>query len=365
MSEVKTPNRAAFAAYDAARHFTDKAFQSLCYAPFTSVYFDNTGDVRVCCHNWAKPLGNILESTFEEIWRGAQAVILREGLSNYQFPEGCERCQWQTKEGVFENLAMPAFDRFPVSTIAPDHPQQMEFSISTTCNLECIMCRGIFSSAIRAHREKLPPLPCLYTDKILDSLRKYFPHLKRMRFFGGEPFLIREHYRIWNMLIEDGLNIPCHVTTNGTQYNARVARALEKLPFSFAVSLDGATKWTMESIRVNAKYESVMENVRRFRNYARERGTSFSLTYCLMRYNWHEFGEFCLLGDELDCAVGINTVVRPPQFGIYTLPMCDLRRIVAAMEAQGRTLDSRLGKNHQVFFGELERLRRKTLKDAS
>ena len=158
------------------------------------------------------------------------------------------------------------------------------------------------------------------------------------------------------MLIADGLRIPCHVTTNGTQYSARIERVLDKLPFSFAVSLDGATKWTMESVRVNAKFESVMANLWRFRQYARKHHTFVSLTYCLMRHNWHELGEFCLMADELDCSVYINTVMRPPEFGLYTLPKEDLRKIARVMERQAASLSSQLRRNKPIFFGELERL---------
>jgi MoaA/NifB/PqqE/SkfB family radical SAM enzyme len=352
-------SKASFSEYDRTRNFATKAFHSLCYAPYTSLYFDNKGDVRVCCHNFDAPAGNILQSSIDDIWNGALIKVLRDGLADYEFPKGCERCKWQTAEGNFSNLSMPAFDRFEVSDKQPQWPQQMEFSISTTCNLECIQCRGIFSSAIRAHREKLPPLPALYTDEILESFRKYLPHLKRMRFFGGEPFLIREHYRLWDMMIEDGIAPACHVTTNGTQYNKRVERILEHFPVSFAVSLDGATKWTMESIRVNADYDAVLRNMERFSAYARERGTTFSVTYCLMRQNWHEFAEFCLLADSWDAHVGVNTVIRPPEFGIYTLPREDLKRILDVLERQAAKLDAVFGKNRSVFFGELDRIRAK------
>ena len=352
-------NKDAFTDYDQTRDFSAKAFQSLCYAPFTSLYFDTRGDVRVCCHNWSHPVGNILRSGIDEIWEGATARTLRNSLSNYQFGPGCEFCEFQTSEGWFENASMRKFDEFPVDSRQPQWPQQMEFSISNVCNLECIMCRGIWSSAIRSRREKLPPLPRLYSDDFLLSLRKYLPHLKRAKFLGGEPFLIEEHFRLWDMMINDALKTPCHVTTNGTQLNARIERVLEALPMSFAVSLDGATKKTVESIRVNAKYEAQMENLRRFREYTRAKGTSLSLTFCLMRQNWHEFGEFCLFADAWDCPVGINTVLQPPEFGIYTLPVEELGKVVKSMEAQAAHLDSQLKRNHSVWFGELERLRRK------
>lgn len=343
--------------YDESRDFSNKAFRALCYAPFTSMYFDNAGDVRVCCHNYKFLVGSILKNSIDEIWSGAPIQELRSQLRDYKFGPGCDFCAVQTRE-TFANAAMRRYDKFTVvEDPALQWPQQMEFSISNACNLECIMCRGFWSSTIRSRREKLPPLPRHYGDAFFESLWKYLPHLKQLKFLGGEPFLINEYYKLWNKLIADGLSIPCHVTTNGTQYNDKVERVLEKLPFSFSISMDGATRETLESIRVNAKYDEVMANARRFRDYAQNRKTSFSLTFCLMRQNWHEFGQYCLLADSWDCAVGINTVINPPQFGIYTLPLEDLRKILDSLEQQAIELESSLKKNRAVWFGELDRIR--------
>jgi MoaA/NifB/PqqE/SkfB family radical SAM enzyme len=348
------------AAYDQARDFSNKAVRALCYAPYTSLYFDNRGDVRVCCHNWRHPAGNILRSNIDEIWNGLKVRILREALKNYTFGPGCEFCEFQTAD-TFANASMRKFDSFPVPDEAPLWPKQMEFSISNVCNLECIMCRGQWSSAIRARREKLPPLPRVYSDTFFESLWKYLPHLKQIKFLGGEPFLISEHYKLWDHMIAERLAIPCHVTTNGTQFNRGVERVLEHIPMSFTVSVDGVSRETYESIRVNAKHRDVMENSRRFREYARQKKTSFTFSYCLMRQNWHEFGDFCLMADAWDCSVWLNTVVQPPEFGIYTLPVEDLRKILTAMEAQATRLESSLKRNRAVWFGELDRIRGKCL----
>lgn len=350
--------RAALEAYDKTRDFSNKSVRSLCYAPHSSLYFDTSGNVRVCCHNYAHPAGNILKNSLDEIWNGEKIRILRAALERNSFGPGCDFCHFQTAEGNFANAAMLRFDRFP---IPPElqWPSQMEFSISNACNLECVMCRGQWSSAIRAHREKLPPLPRLYSEAFFAALRKYLPHLKRLRFLGGEPFLIAEYFRLWDTMIADGLATPCHITTNGTQYNRNVEFVMDRIPMSFAVSIDGATKATVELIRVNAVYEEVMENARRFREYARQRKTDFALTYCLMRLNWHEFGDFCQLADEWDCSVAINTVVNPPEFGIYTLPMPELRKILKSLEEQAVSLQPQLKRNKSVWFGELDRIRAK------
>jgi MoaA/NifB/PqqE/SkfB family radical SAM enzyme len=350
---------ARFADYDKGRNFANKAVRALCYAPHTNLFFDRLGSVRVCCWNWSHAAGNITETSLDEMWHGAQVAALRAALNGYQYAPGCDFCQFQAAEGWFGGAKMRNFDRFEVISPDPQWPQQMEFSISNACNLECIMCDGEHSSAIRAQREKRPAMARLYTDEILETFRKYLPHLNQAKFLGGEPFLVTEHYKIWDMMIEDGLKTLCHVTTNGTQYNERVERMLAQLPFGFAISLDGASKSTIERVRVNTNYEELMRNTRRFRNYARAAKTPFSLTYCLMRPNWQELGDFCLMADDWDCPVGINTVLHPQPLSLYSLPVEELRKILAVMEKQAARLDSQLRRNKAVWFDEFERIRRK------
>ena len=96
--------RRHFSPYGCQQTSLGKRLHPSTYATFASFYFTNTGDVRVCCHNWAKPIGNILHASFDEIWRGAQATVLREGLMNYEFPAGCERLRhWQTQRCICGN----------------------------------------------------------------------------------------------------------------------------------------------------------------------------------------------------------------------------------------------------------------------
>jgi len=318
-----------------------------------------SGDVRVCCHNIKYPVGNILTTSIDEIWSGARIKILRESLKKYEYGPGCDFCYFQTAEGIVDNLAIDRFDYFDVPNEAPEWPQQIEFSVSNSCNLECVMCSGRFSSAIRAHREKLPAMPRLYSDEILESFRKYLPHLSQAKFLGGEPFLVNEYLRIWDMMIEDDLHIPCHVTTNGTQYNQRIERILEQVPMAIAVSLDGVTRETVESIRVNANFDEVMRNAKRFRAYTGFMHTYFTLTFCLMKQNWHEFGDYCLMADAWDCPVYVNTVLYPPELGVYTASPEDLRKILAGLEAQVPKYESALRQNKAIWFGELNRIRAK------
>lgn len=352
-------NSTTLAELEHLRHLPPQSIRALCYAPFSNLYFDNLGNVHVCCYNWRFTVGSVLRNSIGEIWNGPAINQIRDRLSVYEFANGCELCDVQTAGGVLSGAKITQFDRFAGSTASPVWPAQMEFSISNACNLECVMCDGNHSSAIRAHRERRPPMPRVYSETILDSMRPYLAHLTQAKFLGGEPFLVVEHYRLWDIMIEDGLATRCHVTTNGTQYNDRISDYMDRLPFGFAVSLDAATKDTYEAIRVNASFAEVMRNCRRFSDYARERKTSFSFTFCLMRTNWREFGDFCLMADDWNAPVAVNTVNRPPSLGLYTMPPKDLRWVLDGLESQADELGRRLTRNKSIWFGEVERIRAK------
>ncbi|MCA8942036.1 MAG: tetratricopeptide repeat protein, partial [Planctomycetes bacterium] len=347
------------AAYELHRGIGNRQFRSSCYAPFTSLYFNTNGDVIACCKNTTYVLGNVAQTRLHDIWHGKRVKAMRKALSTYNFKLGCEFCEWQIQGGGFDQVYTNTFDELPLRGEDPEWPSMLEFTLSNTCNLACIMCYGVLSSTIRAHRENLPPLPKVYDDQFFADLRDFLPHLKIAKFFGGEPFLAQESYRVWDMMIEDGITIPCHVTTNGTQWNAKVERILEHFPIGLSISVDGATKETAESIRVNMDFEKVTRNVERFVDYARDKGTYLSLTYCLMRQNWHEFGDYLAYGEELGVDVFVNTVIDPADCSLYTLPPDELATIVTRLEElEEKHRFSELARNGGRWASALDALRK-------
>lgn len=346
-------------AYEMERGVPQKPFAAACYAPFTSLYLNTNGDVIACCKNTSYVLGNVAQSSLLDIWRGKRVNALRKALGDYKFGLGCEFCEWQIQSREFGQVYTRTFDDLPLSGQDPQWPSMLEFALSNTCNLACVMCYGELSSTIRSQREGLPPLPKTYDDRFFADLAAFLPHLHRAKFFGGEPFLASESYRVWDLMIEAGLSTPCHVTTNGTQWNSKVERVLAALPISLSISVDGATKATAESIRINMDFDVVTANVERFLAYTRRRGTYFSLTYCLMRQNWHEFGAYLQYAERLGVEVFVNTVIDPVSCSLYTLPPAELAAIVARLEAEdSRQHCSQLPRNGGVWRTALETLRK-------
>jgi tetratricopeptide (TPR) repeat protein len=350
-------DEAVRAAYDAQRDFSKKGFKSGCYAPFAAMYFTPLGDALVCCKNESYILGNLTRERLPEIWKGRQAANLRKALNAYRYDMGCEFCEWQIAAGNHKGVFAERYEWLEVPSSEPEWPAMMEFAISNTCNFECVMCTGELSSSIRARREGLPPLPKVYSDQFFEDLRPYLRHLRQANFYGGEPFLTQECFRIWDMIIEDKLNVPCHVTTNASQWNAKVEQVLESIWVSLSVSVDGATRETVEKIRVNCDYDEYFRNLHRFRDYSKRRGSHMGISHCLMRQNWHEFADVLLLAESLECPVFVNTVISPDHCSLYSMDERELARIVDELDRQTARLAGKLKINQHVWDEQLRTLR--------
>jgi organic radical activating enzyme len=190
------------------------------------------------------------------------------------------------------------------------------------------MCTGEFSSSIRKNREKLAPFEPIYGDDFVNELREFIPYLQKASFVGGEPFLIDIHYQIWEVITE--LNPDCRisVTTNGTILNARVKSVLDSGNFNIILSLDSVSKEVYEKIRVNAKYDSVMENLTYFHNYCKNKGTSFEIAPCPQKLNWHETPKMVEFANGLDSMLYFSTAVRYPfHVCLWTMPSNELKKI--------------------------------------
>jgi radical SAM protein with 4Fe4S-binding SPASM domain len=347
--------RESFEAFDAARDLEGKPFRSLCYAPHVQLSFSPNGDVSACCMSRSHILGNLRVDRLDDIWHGERLRQFRDQLRRYVFPSGCESCYWSLQAGNYLNHAIRGFDAMPLDPTGR-WPAQLEFALSNTCNLGCIMCNGEYSSVLRV-KEGLPPIAPAYDDQFYEDLARYLPHAKLLSFLGGEPFLQEECHRIWNTLIDMDLAIPCHVTTNGSIYNAQVERFLERLPFNLNISVDGVSKETIERIRVNVKYDSLMANIRRFHAYAVGtadhhsdlRVRQLQLNFCVMQQNCYELADFFLFAESLQAKVWTVLVTYPTHCSLFSLPVTKLETIVTTLDQQTSAIQDQLAVNKDAW----------------
>lgn len=303
------------------------AEKMLCHAPFKSIYFGMGGKLFACCINRIHTLGIYPQQSIKDIWFGASADELRAAMKANDLSKGCQVCGHLLSAGNFEGIAIKNFDF--VGWNAAGYPTKMDFELDNTCNLECVMCRGELSSSIRQNREKKPPFHSPYDAEFVRQLEEFIPHLEQSHFLGGEPFLIPIYFSLWEKMLELNPRIQISTQTNATVMNERVKRILDALPVSISVSIDSIEKHTYEAIRINAKFERVMENIRTFREYCARKGTRLTISYCPMAQNWRELPrvvEFC---NSLDAEVFFNTVTLPVHSSLIYFSSQQLAEVAA------------------------------------
>jgi radical SAM protein with 4Fe4S-binding SPASM domain len=99
---------------------------------------------------------------------------------------------------------------------------------------------------------------------------------------GGEPLLRKELFQLLGLMRERGLEV--HLTTNGILLTPYIIARLKQLEVRVAISIDGATAATYESIRGVASFEEVVEQAR---NLAQEDLLS-AIDFTILKRNYTE-----------------------------------------------------------------------------
>ena len=305
-------------------HLNRKTGQSICYAPLKNMYFGIDGLISSCCFNRTHIFGKYPDNHLIETWNGDLKKKLWNHLKNNDLSQGCIYCRECLDASNFDAVAARYYD--PIKKVR-DWPASLEFELDNTCNLECVMCEGKFSSSIRKNREKLPPIEIKYDQNFVTQLEPFIPHLEITKFMGGEPFLINIYWEIWEKIIELNPDSVISTQTNGTVLNDRVKDILQRGRFQIEVSVDSLRKEVYERIRVNADFDKVMENIKYFIAYGKKRDLPVYVAVCPMRMNWKELPEIINFCNKYYIPVGLNRVWKPFEHALWNLPAQELKEI--------------------------------------
>ena len=327
-----------------------------CAAPVGALYFQPDGRIYPCCGS-SQILGAVTgprRGSLMDIWNGEPARALREAVAAGDLRRGCDECAPHLADGRRDDSLASHFDHIVPVLDDDGFPVFMDFALSSTCNLQCVMCNGELSSAIRTQREGRPRRPSAYDQRFFAELREFLPHLRFAVFKGGEPFLAREVRQVWDDLRELAPDCKVSVTTNGTQMSPMVEQYVRDLRMHVVVSIDGATAEANEAIRVGTDHDQVLANIARFVELTDEVGSSVSLSFCLMASNWGELPGLLDLADELDVDVSVIWVNQPHRFDLLALGRAALEDVRHQLGLEDRP--ARFGRHAPTWSAVLERL---------
>lgn len=197
-----------------------------------------------------------------------------------------------------------------MSSTVLGHPTFIQVEVSNICNLRCIMCPIEEYQAAKKRKLTLDEF-----QRILSQ----FPFLKSIALFGlGEPL---NNPRIFEMIkICKSKQIYTGVTTNATLLNEKrrselINSGLDQL----FISIDSIEPENYESVRIGAKFESVIENVKeliRQRNSLGKSQPSVGIVVVLMNRNGRELTKIMnfvyQLGVDFLLIKGLNTAYFEP-----------------------------------------------------
>ncbi len=152
------------------------------------------------------------------------------------------------------------------------------------CNLKCRICHFSDPSV-----KTLPQMELDLFQKIADGL---FP--KALWLYMScrtEPFMTKNFGDY--LKIASKYNVPHFgVMTNGQLLNeARINELIDYKVKELGVSIDGATKETYEKIRINGKFDRLLDNLALFRSIKEKRNAKYPLlrlNYVVMKENLNE-----------------------------------------------------------------------------
>jgi molybdenum cofactor biosynthesis enzyme MoaA len=307
--------------------------KNLCNAPFANMYFNIHGDAAPCWLGFINP-DSYPKKSIKEIWEGKRFNEFRKNIKKLTLEDTCGTCLENLNNHNFVSVLAKAYDHLGKPA---KYPKMMELELDNTCNLECIMCNGFLSSAIRKNRDKKSKLEIPYDDEFVNQLNEFLPHLQELRLNGGEPFLSKICKNILDNAVKLNPKLKIVIATNGTVLNNSIKELLEKGNFNINISIDSLQKETYETIRVNAVFEEVMENFQYFLDYCRKKKTKLCVLTNPMKQNWEEMGDFVRFCNKHNIPLWFNTIRQPQEHSLWALPTEKLQEIYNTLSKESFT----------------------------
>ena len=155
-------------------------------------------------------------------------------------------------------------------------PVEIVIEITSHCNLSCIMCSRKSSTRTSGYMD------FLLFKRIINQVKGY-AELVYLSGGIGEPLMHPDLHDMIEYCVRNDVRVG--VSTNATLLTAKKTDLILKNPPDILLlSLDGATKETVEKIRVGSKFEKTMENVCYFLKEKHKRGAGKPFTIVQMVY---------------------------------------------------------------------------------
>ncbi len=196
--------------------------KTFCIYPWIHIYANPDGSVLPCCvANHHEHLGNVKDSSLEEIWNNDKYKTLRQKMLAGESCKECQGCYQQEAQGIesvrqSKNRAYKKFLHL-VDNTNPDGSlneltlRHFDIRWSNICNFKCLSCSSTYSSSWATEDNEQGANKPVYmfaggtnNDDLYNQFLPHFKDIETFYFAGGEPLITDKHYSILEHLISIG-----------------------------------------------------------------------------------------------------------------------------------------------------------------
>jgi hypothetical protein len=312
---------------------------NLCPLPWTHLEIDVNGGASPCClYKGNVPGVKVYEIGLKEIQNNQYMKDLRKQFKNGERPKGCSNC-WAEEDAGKVSKRMNSIYKMRKSLqnwTPEDKPvlKFIDFKLGNVCNLKCRIC-GSWSSSKWAQEEldhgENPVARKNLTEggwpkkhpKFFEDVKDELAEAEYFEFTGGEPFMIKNHFKILEHCVEKGYakNQDIHYNTNGTQLPAReifdLWRHFKRVEIAFSIDDVGEQ---FEYQRYGANWKEVNYNLNQFKTF-QTHNMEFQICSTINIFNIFSLAKLNLWVRQFAPKFFyVNTCFEPDIFNIQTLP---------------------------------------------
>ena len=274
-----------------------------------------------------------------EIWNSEYMQSLRTKFLNGERPHECRYC-WDLEDGGWKSKRINDIERFYNSehsyeVISEENPVYFDLKLGSICNLKCRICTYENSIKWAKDAKALKMADEDTVDYYLansrwaedypefwDDLLQYVDNVVQIDFAGGDPLLIKEHYRFLELLTNqaDVSNIAIHYNTNGSILPSddilkHIWPKFKRVEIMLSID---ATGKKFEYQRHGAKWDTVEKNIDRFREYS---NIVLQVCHTVNILNVLDICDFVKWAEGKNLEIYFNMLFHPDHYNIKNLPI--------------------------------------------
>ncbi|GAB1401806.1 hypothetical protein MASR1M68_07170 [Elusimicrobiota bacterium] len=153
----------------------------------------------------------------------------------------------------YKNIFLNEIEILQNKIILQSKPRELDITVTTRCNLRCIMC-DVYD---------LPDYDI--GDEIYRYVKKVMPYLENIVWKGGEVFLHDKFYEL--ISIAGQYNVIQTIITNGLFLTDDSVKLISQYKIELVISIDATDKKTYEKIREGANFDVLINNLKILQKY--------------------------------------------------------------------------------------------------